>query len=261
MNETAGPSASIKRILVTGGTSGIGFATAVRLSRIGAVRIALNGRDLARGEAACENLRRLAPSAATAFFGADVSDKEAAAAMIESACAHLDGPIDVLVNAAGGDFAPTLFHQIPLDEIEAIVRHWLLSTMYCCSLALPRMNDGAAIVNVASDAAKVPTPGEVVVGAAMAGIAMFSRTLAMEAKRRGIRVNVVTPSLVANTQTFSRVTAGGFSAKLFEKASRAAHLGIPEPDDVAATIAFLASPDAAHMTGQVISVNGGISAG
>ena len=95
----------------------------------------------------------------------------------------------------------------------------------------------------------------------MAGVAMFSRTLAMEAKRRGIRVNVVTPSLVRNTQTYSRVTEGGFSAKLFEKATRAAHLGIPEPDEIAAIIAFLASADAVRMTGQVISVNGGISAG
>ena len=258
---TTASAPSIPRILITGGTSGIGFAAAVRLARASGARIVLNGRDLARGEAASANLRRLAPDAAVAFVAADVSDKDAAAALMARASEHLDGPIGVLVNAAGGDFVPTLFHETPLGDIEGIVRHWLLSTMVCCSLALPRMRDGGAIVNVASDAAKVPTPGEAVVGAAMAGIAMFSRTLAMEAKRRGIRVNVVTPSLVRDTQTFSRVTAGGFSAKLFDKATRAAHLGIPEPDDVAATIAFLAGPDASHMTGQVISVNGGISAG
>ena len=89
---------------------------------------------------------------------------------------------------------------------------------------------------------------------------MFSRTLAMETKRRRVRVNVVTPSLVRDTQTFARVTAGGFSAKLFEKAAKAAYLGLPEPDDVAAAIVFLLSPDASRMTGQVVSVNGGISA-
>jgi NAD(P)-dependent dehydrogenase (short-subunit alcohol dehydrogenase family) len=174
---------------------------------------------------------------------------------------RLDGPIDVLVNSAGGDFVPGLFHETSLDAIDEAVAHWLLGTMYCCRLALPHMRDGGAIVNVASDAAKVPTPGETIVGAVMAGVAMFSRTLAMEAKRRRIRVNVVTPSLVRDTRTFSRVTAGGFSAKLFEKAARAAHLGLPEPDEIAAIIAFLASPEAARMTGQVISVNGGISAG
>ncbi len=252
---------SPRRIVITGGTSGIGFATAVRLAREPGARIVLNGRDATRGEAACGSLRQIAPDAAIAFIAADVSNKDGATGLVTRACDYLDGPIDVLVNAAGGDFVPTLFHETSLDEIEAIVRHWLLSTMVCCSAALPRMNDGAAIVNVASDAAKVPTPGEAVVGAAMAGIAMFSRTLAMEAKRRRIRVNVVTPSLVRDTRTFSRVTAGGFSAKLFEKAARAAHLGLPEPDDVAAAIAFLVSPDASRMTGQVLSVNGGISAG
>jgi 2-hydroxycyclohexanecarboxyl-CoA dehydrogenase len=255
------PSASARRILITGGTSGTGFATAARLARDPGARIVLNGRDATRGKAACESLRQLAPDAAVAFIAADVTDKGGVSGLVARACEFLDGPIDILVNAAGGDFVPMLFHETSLDEIEAIVRHWLLSTMFCCSVALPRMDDGAAIVNVASDAAKVPTPGEAVVGAAMAGIAMFSRTLAMEAKRRRIRVNVVTPSLVRDTRTFSRVTAGGFSAKLFEKATRAAHLGIPEPDDDAAAIAFLVSPEASRMTGQVLSVNGGISAG
>ena len=252
---------AIPRVLITGGTSGIGLASAARLARLPGARIVINGRDAARGEDACAKLRGLAPGAAIAFIATDVSDKEAVSTLIARACDQLNGPINVLVNAAGGDFVPTLFHETSLDEIEGIVGHWLLSTMYCCRAALPCMSDGGAIVNVGSDAAKVPTPGEAAVGAAMAGIAMFSRALAMEAKRRRIRVNVVTPSLVRDTRTFSRVTAGGFSAKLFEKAVQAAHLGLPEPDDVAAAIAFLASRDAAHITGQVISVNGGISAG
>ena len=169
--------------------------------------------------------------------------------------------IDVLVNCAGGDFAPTLFHECATETIDGVIRQWLLSTLYVCRLALPHLADGAAIVNVASDAAKVPTPGESVIGAAMAGIVMFSRTLAMEAKRRRIRVNAVTPSLVRNTLTHDLVMADGFSAKLFAKAVGAAHLGVPEPDDVAAIIAFLASDQASKITGQVVSVNGGISAG
>jgi NAD(P)-dependent dehydrogenase (short-subunit alcohol dehydrogenase family) len=125
---------------------------------------------------------------------------------------------------------------------------------------MPILADGAAIINIASDAGKVPTPGESVIGGAMAAITMFSRTLAMEAKRRHIRVNAITPSLVNNTLTFKRVTEDGFSAKLFAKAIKAAHLGVTEPEDVAALIAFLASDDAKRITGQVISINGGISA-
>jgi 2-hydroxycyclohexanecarboxyl-CoA dehydrogenase len=261
MTEISSAEPKIARYLITGGTSGIGLATAARLSRLPDARVVINGRDVARGEAASLKLRELAPHARIAFVAADVSNKDSVANMIAHAHDELDGPIDVLVNSAGGDFVPTLFHETSLQSIDAAVSQWLLATMYCCRLALPYMSDGGAIVNVASDAAKVPTPGETVVGAVMAGIAMFSRTLAMEAKRRHIRVNAVTPSLVRDTRTFARITAGGFSAKLFEKATRAAHLGLPEPDEVAAIIAFLASPDAARITGQVISVNGGISAG
>ena len=250
-----------RRIVVTGGTSGIGLAAACRFAADPTARIVLNGRNAERGEAACGAVRARHPSASVHFIAADVSSATGADHLVTEAARHLGGGLDVLVTAAGGDYAPALFHDTSLPDIDGIVRHWLLATMYCCHFALPLMADGGAVVTVASDAAKVPTPGEAVVGAAMSGIAMFSRTLAMEAKRRRIRVNVVTPSLVSGTLTHDRITVGGFSAKLFEKASRGAHLGIPEPDDVAAAIEFLSGPGASHMTGQVLSVNGGISAG
>lgn len=116
-------------------------------------------------------------------------------------------------------------------------------------------------MNVTSDAGKVPTPGESVIGAAMAGISMFSRTLAVEAKRRRIRVNVVTPSLVRETLTHGRIMSNAFSSKLFAKALQAAHLGAVDADDVAGAIQFLVGADATKVTGQAISINGGISAG
>lgn len=250
-----------RTFLVTGGTSGIGLAAALRFAQEPGARVAINGRDPDRGEAARRTLAGQAPGTDIVFLRADVSRPAEVRALIERAAEVFGGRIDVLVNAAGGDHAPTLFGETDLDEIEAVIRTWLVATIQCCHCALPHIPSGGAIINVASDAAKVPTPGESVIGAAMAGIAMFSRTLAMEAKRGGVRVNVVTPSLVTDTLTHARITAGGFSAKLFEKAARAAHLGLPGPNDVAATIAFLAGPDASRMTGQVVSVNGGISAG
>lgn len=250
-----------RRIVITGGTSGIGLAAAMRFAAHPGARIVLNGRDPIRGAAACRAVQARLPPGSVAFVAADIATPDGATHLIDSAVSWLDGPIDTLVNSAGGEFLPALFHDTSLQQIDGIVRIWLLGTMYTCRLALAHINEGGSIVNVASDAAKVPTPGEAVIGAAMAGIAMFSRTLAMEAKRRRIRVNVVTPSLVSGTPTTDRITAGGFSARLFEKAARAAHLGVATANDVAATIVFLAGADAARMTGQVISVNGGISAG
>lgn len=138
-----------------------------------------------------------------------------------------------------------------------------MAPLLMCSVALPsvRAQKSGLIINVASDAAKIATPGESVIGAVMAGIVMFSRTLTMEAKRDGIRVNALTPSLVEGTATTERLLAGGFSQKLFQKAAMQAHLGVARPEDLAALAVFLAGPGGARITGQAISVNGGISAG
>ena len=123
-----------------------------------------------------------------------------------------------------------------------------------------REQKSGVIINVASDAAKVPTPGESVIGAAMAAIVMFTRTLAIEAKRDGVRANVLTPSLIGGTGAYDRVMTDPFSAKLFANAAKLAHLGVAQPDDLAAMMLFLAGPAAARLTGQAISINGGISA-
>ena len=127
---------------------------------------------------------------------------------------------------------------------------------------LPGMREqgGGAIVNVASDAAKVATPGETLIGAAMAAIVMFSRAAALEAKRDGVRINVLTPSLIANTPGAELIFGDPFSARMFEKAEALAHLGVAEPEDVAEAILFFAGPAARRITGQALSVNGGISA-
>jgi NAD(P)-dependent dehydrogenase (short-subunit alcohol dehydrogenase family) len=157
---------------------------------------------------------------------------------------------------------PRLLHEFPIDEMAAVVTDQLAGVMHLTRAVIPHMRAAGSgvIVTVASDAAKVPTVGESVIGAAMAAIVMFSRTVAMEAKRDGIRVNCVTPSLVSGTGGYDRTMSDPFSARLFGKALGLAQLGITEPDDLAALIAFLAGPDSARLTGQAISVNGGISA-
>jgi 2-hydroxycyclohexanecarboxyl-CoA dehydrogenase len=247
--------------VITGGSSGIGAATAALLAEQGVRRIIINGRNAERGERARAEIASRAAGASIAFVAADVSQADGADQLFRALSNVLDEPLAVLVNCGGGDFAPELFQQIPGEQIEEMLRHWLSTRIHCCRAALPLMTKGSVIINVASDAAKVPTPGETVIGAAMAGIAMFSRTLALEVKRQGIRVNVVTPSIVEGARLRARIAAGGFGAKLFERASAAAHLGVATERDVAEVIAFLASDRAARVTGQVISINGGISAG
>jgi NAD(P)-dependent dehydrogenase (short-subunit alcohol dehydrogenase family) len=228
----------------------------------GVRRLALLARDPRRGNAAADRVRRRCPGAQVEFISADGADPAQAATAVSKAHSALGG-MDVLVNSTASAYRPELLHRTPPDDLAGILAAMALPPMHFTRAALPLMQaqGGGSIVNVASDAAKVPTPGESVLGAAMAAIVMFTRVTAIEAKRNGIRVNAVTPSLIAGTPTADNVLRDGFSRKLFEKAAEQAHLGVAEPDDLASLIVFLGGPGAARLTGQAISVNGGISAG
>ncbi len=248
-------------VMITGGTSGAGLATAIQFAAAGARRIALIGRDEARGRRACDTVREAAPRADVAFFAADANRLDEARRVAEAGRGFLER-VDVLVNSTLAEFTPHLFHDTPPEDIQPIVVDRLMAPLLMCRFVLPWMREqkSGVIVNVASDAAKVATPGESVIATAMAGLVMFSRTLAMEAKRDGVRVNVLTPSLISGTQAAERHLQGGFSARIFDKVASRAHLGLAQPEDLASLILFLASPQAVRITGQAISVNGGISA-
>ncbi len=252
---------SRSRVLIAGGTAGVGLATAIEFALAGAPAIALIGRNAERGRQACAAVRQHAPGVAVSHIACDAGNAVAAQEGAQEA-RRLLGGIDVLVNSTVGPFVPRLLHETPLEDIGPMLLGQLMAPLLMSRLVLPWMREqrGGLIVNIASDAGKVATPGETVIGAGMAGIVMFTRALAMEAKRDGVRVNVLTPSLIEGTLTYDRVTHDGFSAKLFEKAAKMAHLGITQPDDLAHLILFLARPEAARITGQAISPNGGISA-
>ena len=248
-------------VVIAGGTSGIGLASARQFLQAGVPRIALLARDQERGRAVTARLHADFPGAEVEFRSVDADDFEQVDAAIHAVHDRF-GAIDVAVSSVAASYRPELLHDIPASDIAAILTRQALPPMYLTRAVLPLMQaqGGGSIINVASDAAKVATPGESVLGAGMAAIVMFSRTAAIEAKRNGIRVNAVTPSLVAGTPTAERVLADGFSKKLFESAARQAHLGVAEPEDLAALIVFLGGPASARLTGQAISVNGGISA-
>ena len=248
-------------VAITGGTSGVGLAAAQQFVAAGVRRVVLFGRSAERGRFARSAVLEQCPEAQVEFVAVDATDPTEAARAVTEACS-LIGSIDVLVNSTPSSALPTLLHEMPIEDMAGVLTQLALPQLHMTRAALVGMRQqrGGAIINIASDAGKVATPGESVIGAAMAAIMMFSRGAAIEAKRDGVRVNVLTPSLIVGTPTGERILEGGFSAKLFKKAMTMAHLGLTRPDDLAALIVFLASPAAARLTGQAISVNGGISA-
>jgi 2-hydroxycyclohexanecarboxyl-CoA dehydrogenase len=249
-------------VWITGGTSGIGLASAIRFAQSGVRKLALIGRNAERGELARQKVLAAASGIQVEFISADLNDLPQAVAAAGEAHRRL-GAVDVLVCSTAGNFTPLPLHEIAVEDIQPMLLCVALAPMLMSRLVLPwmRAQDGGVIINIASDAAKVPTPGETILGGGMAAIVLFSRTLAIEAKRYGVRVNVLTPSLVVGTPTGDLALGAAFSAKLFARAITLADLGLTVPEDLAELIVFLASPQAARITGQTISVNGGISAG
>lgn len=247
-------------VLVAGGTSGVGLATSLAFADAGVRRLALLGRDADRGAAARAQVQQHCPDAQVEFWACDAGDLGQVEDTIGAVHQRLGG-LDVLISSVTAAYRPELLHRTDPADLEGILVGQALPPMLLTRVALPYLREqgGGSIVNIASDAAKVPTPGEAALGGAMAAIVVFSRVAALEAKRDGVRVNVLTPSLIAGTTTAANVLSDGFSKKLFEKAASQAHLGVAEPADLAAMAVFLGGPAAARLTGQTISVNGGIS--
>lgn len=247
--------------LAIGGTAGIGLASARALLRAGLARVVLAGRSPARGEAARAQLAAEHPKAEVLFMACDATNPDALQSLVAQAVSAA-GRIDILVSSAGGDPRPRLLHKIPLGEVMPTIEMAAGGIILPARAILPHMmeNGGGAVICLASDAAKVATPGESVIGAAMAAITMFCRGMAWEAKRSGIRVNCLTPSIVKDTPLYGRLMDDDFSRRLFTRAEELADLGLVTAGDLAELVVFLASPAAARITGQTISVTGGISA-
>jgi len=196
------------------------------------------------------------------FIAADVTTPDGATHAVESAVAAF-GKVDVLMNTGGGTGMPELCHRMPIDTLTSGMEGLLRGTLLPCRAVLPYMmaQKGGCIINVASDAGKLATPGEAAIGAGMAGVMMFSRALALEGSRNGIRVNCLTPSIVSGTPLYEELMRHPFASKIFVKAEKAANasLGVVEANELAELAVFLASPAAAKVSGQCISMNGGIS--
>jgi NAD(P)-dependent dehydrogenase (short-subunit alcohol dehydrogenase family) len=203
---------------------------------------------------------RRAPDATVSFVRVDATDPDDAV-RAERECRERLGGIDVLVSTTGPSAPPRLLHTIDIADVSSRIDEIMLPPLHLMHAVLPAMRaqGSGSVIIVASDAAKVATPGETLIGAAMAAIVMYCKAAAIEVKREGVRINMLTPSLIAGTPGAALIDGEPFSARMFEKAAAMASLGVVESSDLAAMALYLASPSARRITGQAISINGGIS--
>jgi 2-hydroxycyclohexanecarboxyl-CoA dehydrogenase len=242
--------------LVTGGGRGIGHAIALRLARAGRPVGVL---DLDEGTARATAAEIGSAGGRAVGVQADVADRDAVARAVSAVEAAL-GPVEVLVNNAGWErlalFAesePSLWERVIAVNFEGVLHatHAVLSGM----IARRR----GRIVSISSDAGRVGSTGEAVYSGCKAAIIGFSKALARELARHAITVNVVCPG-PADTQLLADVMTGERGAKILAGMQRAIPLGrLAQPDDVAGAVAYFASDDAGYVTGQVLSVSGGLT--
>lgn len=238
--------------IVTGAAQGIGRAIAERLRGEGAnVVIADLNEDLARETAAA-----IDPAGEAALaIKTDVADQAGVDGLIRGTLDRY-GRVDILVNNAGWSRNQP-FLQDTRDYWERVIAVNFTAVIACSRAVLEPMmaSGGGRIVSIASDAGRVGTPREAVYAGSKAGIIGFSKALAAEMARHQITVNVICP---ATTDT--PLVRGMLSEEQIARRIRAIPLGrLGRPEDIAHAVAYFASPGAAWVTGQVLSVNGGMT--
>ncbi|MDT0509839.1 SDR family oxidoreductase [Novosphingobium sp. MMS21-SN21R] len=242
-------------ILVTGASGAIGFEIAAQAAAAGAV-VAMHGSRPETVAVAMERLVQRAPDARLIAAPADFREEQAIAEMVGHVVAtagRLDAVVHCGITGASGVAGP-----LATADPAQMGRHAALvlgSFAQLCHAALPHLaQQGGTIVGFASDAGKFSSPRQAVIGAAFGGIMTFVRNLALEVARQGVRVHCISPSFVAETPVFEAHAARAGAAR------DRAGLGLPTPADIAPMVLFLCGTGAAKITGQVISINGGLNA-
>ena len=242
-------------VLVTGATGAIGFEIAAQAAAAGAI-VAVHGSRQDSVTTAIARLETRVRGARLIAAPADFHDPGAIEAMVAKVV-HEANLLDVVVHCGitGASGVWGTFGQADPDGFAEHAALVLGSFQRLCFASLPYLAiRGGTIVGFASDAGRFAAPRQSVIGAAFGGIMAFVRNLALETARDGIRVHCVAPSFVAETPAFEAHAARA------GKAIARAGLGLPTPADIAPLVLFLCGPGAGRITGQVISINGGLNA-
>jgi 2-hydroxycyclohexanecarboxyl-CoA dehydrogenase len=239
--------------VVTGAASGIGRATALELAREGATVVVADIDGPAAGKVAAE----IGTTGTATARQIDVTDATRARALVAETLLEY-GRIDILVSNAGWDRTQR-FIDTDEDFWDRVIAINYRGHLAMTHAVLPSMIDRGfgRIVTVASDAGRVGSTGEVVYSGAKGAVIAFTKGLAREVARHGINVNCVAPGLT-DTPLLAGISEG--AEKLMAAIVRSIPLGrVGRPEEIARAILFFASPDADYITGQTLSVNGGLT--
>jgi 2-hydroxycyclohexanecarboxyl-CoA dehydrogenase len=233
--------------LVTGGASGIGEAIVHRLMA--------DGASVAIGDVDADGAERVAADTGADAVALDVTDPDSARAAVERT-----GPLDVLVNNAGMDEFGFFTNTDP-EMWERVLAVNLKGVLACTAAALPGMQRAGygRIVNIASEAGRVGSKGSAVYSAAKGGVIAFTKTIARENARFGVTANAIAPGPIDTPLLGRARELGELGERIIETMKGGTQLRrLGRPEEVAAAVAFLASEEAAYVTGETLGVSGGL---
>ncbi|MER7457064.1 3-oxoacyl-ACP reductase FabG [Micromonospora sp. NPDC126480] len=242
-------SLAAKRILITGGTRGIGRTTALAAARAGARLVVCHGHDREHAELFARELEK--EGAGHRVVQADVTDEQDVARLLE-VCREALGGLDAVVNNAGVDGRASLAELTP-QEWTRVVDINLTAAFLVTKAALPLLADGGSVVLVGASAALRGRPHSAHYAASKSALVGLTRSLAREVGDRGIRINTVAPGVIVTEP------GGGPPppvAELIKAMTALRRLG--EPDEVAGPVLFLVGDESRYVSGSILHVDGGI---